>query len=376
MTNDTIAATTKRSYARFNRGLAKQYDQWMVAMHYAKTTQTLYRRVITRYIEFVGDKSIATANHFDIRHFIARASENGATLNSVYRDLGVLRLFYDFLNLGGLVHYVAPRFVKLRRPWTHNPRPLSEWQIQRLIAATRTLRERALVEFFYATGCRLSEAIGLRIQDLDFDTKSARVRGKLGKVRTVLLTQNAVDSVRHYIAARRDGFVFQEDLPVQKGCLFASEGQWKSKWSESGGFGCKRIQRHKCLGSTGRIPYELAKKKHEELIASLKLTRPPRKCPLSKVAIQDVIRQIAIRAGIKNVTPHTFRRTFATHLYDHGAGVEVIKALMGHVWIQTTMGYAHIGPDRLTKAFERCHPRGNLNVQESGSCDSNGSESQ
>ena len=122
-----------RSYARFNRRLAKQYDQWMVAMHCAKTTQILYRRTITRYIEFVGDKSIASANHFDIRHYIAQASENGATLNSVYRDLGVLRLFYDFLNLGGLVHYVAPRFVKLRRPWTHNPRPLSESQVQRLI---------------------------------------------------------------------------------------------------------------------------------------------------------------------------------------------------------------------------------------------------
>ncbi len=334
-------------------------------MHYAKTTQILYRRVIRRYSEFLGDKSIASANHFDIRHYIAQTSENGATLNSVYRDLSVLRLFYDFLNLGGLVHYVAPRFVKLRRPWTSNPRPLSEWQVQRLIAATRTLRERALVEFFYATGCRLSEAIGLRIQDLDLDAKSARVRGKLGKVRTVLLTQNAMDAMRQYIAARKDGFVFQEDLPVQKGCLFASEGQWKSKWGEFRGSDRKRIQRHKCLGPIANMSYELAKQKHEELIASLELTRPPRKRPLSKVAVQAAIRQIAVRAGIKNVTPHTFRRTFASHLYDHGAGVEVIKALMGHVWIQTTMKYAHIGPDRMAKTFERCHPRGKLNGQQS-----------
>jgi integrase/recombinase XerD len=365
MTSSATAPNAMRSHARFNRRLGKQYDQWMVAMHYAKTTQILYRRVIRRYIEFIGDKSIASANHFDIRHYIAQASENGATLNSVYRDLGVLRLFYDFLNLGGLVHYVAPRFVKLRRPWTHNPRPLSEWQVQQLIAATRTLRERALVEFFYATGCRLSEAIGLRVQDLDLDAKSAQVRGKLGKVRTVLLTQNAMDAMRQYIAARKDGFVFQEDLPVQKGCLFASEGQWKSAWGEFRGSDRKRILRHKCLGSTANISHELARKKHEELIASLKLTRPPRNRPLSKMAIQAVIRQIAVRAGIRNVTPHTFRRTFASHLYDHGAGVEVIKALMGHVWIQTTMKYAHIGPYRMAKTFERCHPRGKLNGQQS-----------
>ena len=125
-------------------------------MHYAKTTQIWYRKIIGQYIEFVGEKSVATATHFDIRRYIARVSENGASLNTVYRDLGVLRLFYDFLNLGGVVHYVAPRFIKLRRPCKKNSlRPLSEWQVQRIISATRTPRERALIEVFYATGCRL-----------------------------------------------------------------------------------------------------------------------------------------------------------------------------------------------------------------------------
>jgi integrase/recombinase XerD len=353
-----------RSYARFNRGLATQYDQWMVAMHYAKTTQRLYGKVIKRYVKFIGGKSIATANHLDIRHYITQVSENGATLNSVYRDLGVLRLFYDFLHLGGVVHYVAPRFVKLRRPWRNSPRPLSERQVQQLISATRTSRERALIEFLYATGCRLNEAVMLKIEELDLDTKSARIRGKFGKVRTVLLTQSAVKAVRRYIAVRKHGFVFQEDLPVQRGCLTAHDGQWKSHWGEAR-FGYKRIQRHKCLGSVSRIPYELAKKKHEVLIASLKLTRPPRRCALSKMAVRAVVKGVAARAGIKNVTPHTFRRTFATHLYDHGAGIEIIKALMGHVWIQTTMNYAQIGPDRLAETFEQCHPRENLNGQES-----------
>jgi integrase len=179
----------------------------------------------------------------------------------------------------------------------------------------------------------------------------------------VLLTQNAADALRQYVASRKDGFIFQEDLPVQRGCLTVQDGQWKSKWGEFRGHGCKRLQKTKCLGRIDRMPLKLAKKEHEQLIASLKLTRPQRKRPLSKVAVQEVVRQIAVRAGVKNVTPHTFRRTFATHLYDHGAGVEIIKALMGHVWIQTTMSYAQIGPDRLTKTFQRCHPRGYLNVQ-------------
>ena len=218
------------SYARFNRRLARQYDRWMVAMHYAKRTQLSYGKIIRRYIEFVGMRSIATASHTDIRHYIARISEDGASLGTVYRDLGVLRLFYDFLNLGGVVSYVAPRFIRLRRPWRNSLRPLTESQVQRLISAPRTLRERALVEFFYGTGCRLSEAIRLKVEDIDLDAGTAQIRGKLGKVRTVLLPKTAADALRAYIGSRQNGFIFQQDLPAQKGCLTAQDGRWKSKW--------------------------------------------------------------------------------------------------------------------------------------------------
>jgi len=114
-----------RSYVAFNRRLAKQYEVWMVAMHYAQQTQWIYKRTLRRFLEFVGKKSVANVKHTDIRRYIASASEDGATLDSVYRDLGILRQLYDFLNLGGVVHYVAPRFVRLRRPWRGSPRPLA-----------------------------------------------------------------------------------------------------------------------------------------------------------------------------------------------------------------------------------------------------------
>jgi integrase/recombinase XerD len=353
-----------RSYVRFNRGLARQYDQWMVAMHYAKPTQRVYRTIIRRYVQFVGKRSIATARHTDIRQYIARVSEDGASLNTVYRDLGVLRLFYDFLNLGGVVNYVAPRYVKLPRPWRNSLRPLTESQIQQVISATRTLRERALIEFLYATGCRLSETRRLKIECLDLPSRSAQILGKMGKVRTVLLTETASDALSAYIGGRKNGFVFQEDLPVQRGCLYARDGQWKSKWSDYRGPNGMRTQHTKCLGNVKQLSHEAAREKHEELIASLYLGRPLRNYPLSSVSVREIIVHIATRAGLKNVTPHTFRRTFATHLYDHGASIEVIKALMGHVWIQTTMAYAHIGPDRLSRAFDQCHPRGRLNGQQ------------
>jgi len=343
-------------HVKFNRTLAKRYHDWMVAMHYAKTTQLMYDKIVRQFVEFLGERSVVAVTHVDIRQFIAYMSENGATLSTVYRELGVLRQFYDFLHLGGLVSYVAPRFVRLRRPWWNTLSPLTESQVRRLISATRTLRERALIEFFYATGCRLNEARHLKIENIDFSSRTARIVGKFGKARIVLLTETAKESLRSYIADRQEGFVFREDIRVQNGCLTTRNGKWLSLWYDYRG--SKRIHKSECLGKVQQFPYEAARKMHEQVLVRARPVRPTRKGPLSKMAIQQTVKRIAQRAGLKKVTPHTLRRTFATHLYDHGAGVEVIKVLMGHVWIQTTMKYARISTDRLASTFDRCHPGG------------------
>lgn len=309
----------------------------------------------------MGRRSIAAVGHLDIQRYLSHISEDGVSLNGTYRDLGVLRLFYDFLNLGGVVNYVAPRFVKLRRPWRGSPSPLTELQVQKLISATRTPRERALIEFLYGTGCRLSEVLRLKIEDIDLDARCARVRGKLGKIRTVLFTKTAASALRDYLAGRERGYVFQPDRPPPKGCLHIQDGQWKLKWAFYDGRGRPRRFRTKCLGTIKRLSYEEAKRKHEEFIANHQVGRPQRNYPLAKVSVRQLIKKIADRASLKNVTPHTLRRTFATHLYDHGATIDVIQVLMGHVWINTTMKYARMGQDRLAKIFDQHHPRESLN---------------
>src|SRR5579863_6701518 len=147
------------SYNTLNRKLAMRYQQWLIVQHYSNGTKRSYMRTVQFYLQFLGPKALMTATHIDVRLFIARLSGQGATLSRAYFHLQVLRGFYDFLNLGGLVSYVAPRLIKIRRPLKLLPRVLSEYQIRRLIAATRTLRERALIEFFYGTGCRMKETL-------------------------------------------------------------------------------------------------------------------------------------------------------------------------------------------------------------------------
>lgn len=350
-----------RNFAQYNLLLLKKYEQWMVAMHYVKHTQDHYRKALREFVKFLGEKSAATVTHWDIRDFIVRISEDGASLDKTYRYLGVVRLFYDFLNLGGVVSYVAPRLVRLRRPLENGGPFLTESQVQRLIAATRTLRERALIELFYGTGCRLAEARHLKVEDIDLIGRTARITGKFGKVRNALLTKNAVEALRTYIGDRPSGFVFQKDMPIQKGSLGKKEDYWVGQWINYGSAGPPYRRESQSLGRVDVVPYEEARERFRKTLGNVNLVRPQSSGPLSRMAVQVMLEHIGERAGLKNVGPHMLRRSFATHLLDHGASLDVIQALMGHVYLQTTVRYTRLSTGRLVKTFERCHPRGKMN---------------
>jgi site-specific recombinase XerD len=353
-----------RSYARFNRALAERYYQWMKVQHYTNTTQKLYRAAIGNYLDFLGKRSAASVDHNHIREYMARISECGASLGVVYKNIGVLRVFYDFLNLGGVVSYVAPRFFKVRQPPLNMKLVLSESEVKQLISAARTPRELALIEFFYGTGCRLGEAKNLRVEDIEFDKKRARIRGKYGKIRDVLLTQSAVDALRNYTLSREEGFVFLSDWQPQRGNLYLNRGGgWISRWIANLGSGEERIRKWRYLGNTRTMSYAEAKEKHNALISSLNLVNPSAQKPISGYTLRLVVKRIAQRAGVSRVTPHALRRAFATHLYNRGARLDVLKALLGHVWISTTLKYAITSSDNLVANFERCHPRGRSRCQ-------------
>jgi site-specific recombinase XerD len=346
-----------RSFARFNRRLTKRYDDWMIAMHYSPETKHAYQRTLRRFGEFLGKKSISSVTHLDVRQFITRVSEDGASLDAAYRHLTVLRRFYDFLNLGGVVSYVAPRLVRLRNP-RREPCPLlSEIQIQQLIAATLTPRERALVEFLYGTGCRVSEARHLKVEDVDFAGGTARVTGKFQKVRTVLLTLSAVEALRKYVGNRQSGYVFQVDRPTQKGCLVKRLRYWYALFVDYKGPGPQYPHYRVALGRDDAVSEECAWMKFNRLLKDVNLVRPRRELPLSRKAILKAIQRVGDHAGMRNVGPHMLRRSFATHLYDNGASLEIVQTLLGHRYLDTTRKYTRLSTGRILKSFHECHPR-------------------
>ena len=347
-----------RSFAHHNRQLANRYDDWMAALHYAPHTKAYYRMVLGKFNTFLGKRSTTAVSHVEIRQFLTHISDYGATLGTTYRYLGVLRRFYDFLNLGGVVSYVAPRLVRMKvvkrtdLPW------LTEPQVKRLIAATQTKRERALLEFLYSTGCRASEMTHLRVEDIDFEGRSVRVHGKFNKTRIAFLTPSASAALRAYIQDRESGYVFQEDRPQQNGAVSADDGYWIARWVDYGSrFPCGGYRKRRLnLGRIDSMPYQRARAKLTELLGGVNLTRPQPDRPLTITLIHYILDKIGLRAGLKRVGIHMLRRSFATHLYDHGVNIEIIQKLLGHVYLGTTLGYTRLSRVHMARAIELNHP--------------------
>lgn len=347
-----------QSAAKFNRRVANRYEQWMVIQHYTTQTKANYRQTIRLFLDFLKDKSLTRVTHYDIRNFIAKLSENGISINCARRHVAALRRFYDFLNLGGVVSYVAPRLLIVRQTPKKTPPHLSEEEMQRMIAAAQTRRERALIEFFYGTGCRMGEVRRLRVEELDLRHRTARVTGKFGKSRVVLMTESAADALRDYVGNRKTGYVFQQDRPPQRGCLAAYNGAWTARWRDYSKPGYPKIQRY--IGSAHIISFERAKEAFDRLRKEIGpgLSRPKSTEPLTQTAVGTIIRCMGSRAGLSRAHPHMIRHSFATHLYENGADLLALQTLMGHVDISTTATYARVSAFKLVDTFERCHPLG------------------
>lgn len=341
----------------FNLELVGRYKLWMIAQHYTAGTQKLYLHVLKDFCSFLRSRPIPRVSYVNVLEFLAHESARGMSLQSLHHELNTLRVFYDFLNLGGIKTFSPARFVRLRPVIRQIPRVLSEQQVRKLIANSRTARDRALLELLYGTGCRISEVASLRLEDIDLRARTARVHGK-GKTRIVLFGSSAESAIRAYVGDRRQGFLFTCDLPDQWGSVYRRGSAWTGKWMDYGDHhGSPRV-RQKTLGPVSRLSYWEARDILTSWIRQEHSLRPNRERPPRPHTLRSAIIRAAHRAGLGNITPQMLRHTFATHLLDHGADLRVIQELLGHVWIQTTQIYTHVSRQKLVKTFRACHPRG------------------
>jgi site-specific recombinase XerD len=284
---------------------------------------------------------------------LVKVAERRPVESALNHELYALRIFYDFLALGQLIVWSPPRMLK-GRAIKYVPRTLSETQVGELLRATKNIRERAIVEVLYGTGCRTGELRSMKVEDVDFDAQRIRVRGKMG-TRHVRFTHAVAKTLRKYIGVRRTGFLFVDGKPLQQ--LRPNRGRWggwECRWREYDENGGSRL----CCKTAGKrlgLSYVEARRYFGKLANLPALARPQGINPLTIGALTQTVQKIGFRIRLR-VHPKILRHTFATHLMDHGASIEDVKDLLGHQLLNTTGRYAQISRPKLSRTLERFHP--------------------
>ena len=339
-----------------NVDLAGRYAKWLVAQKYAAGTRSQYCLAVQEYSKFLGKKSFTKSTHFDVQEFIADRAKLGRSARTLRSLLYALRIFFDFLNLGGLIAWTPPRMIRPRQLEPRVPRVLTREQVNRLFAGTRTRFERAVLETLYGTGCRAGELRSMRIEDIDFVRRRIRVRGKVGD-RYVNFNPRVLHSLRRYIGGRRNGYLFVENRPLQQILpVQTKSGAWRCRWRIFDEKGKVTGFRGGFVKASENLTYLQAVIHFAQLASGDRIHRPQGVHPISLALIDRTVRHVGVRVGLK-VFPYCLRHSFATHFLDKGADIRVIQQFLGHRDIRCTQIYTHVSKELVDQTFRRYHPR-------------------
>ena len=228
--------------------------------------------------------------------------------SSIARHLVSLKMFFRYLVLEGVLVESVVELMNSPKLWQHLPHVLSPDMVNRLLAApgagdSYPLRDRAFLALLYATGCRVSEVANLRLQDVHLDEQFCRCVGKGNKERLVSLNPIVILALRNYLGKERAALVQQRD--------------------------CDYL----LVSRTGR--------------------------GLTRVMLWNLVKKYSLRIGASlDVSPHTLRHSFATHMLAGGAEIRALQELLGHASIATTQIYTQVEHSRLKAIHAKCHPRG------------------
>ncbi len=299
------------------RAVRTYLDHLTVERGLAANTLMSYRRDLRRYLEHLdqsGIESLDGVTEAVVADFLMRLREGNAdhpplSSTSAARTVVAVRGFHRFAVRDGLTLVDPAGGVKPPTPAKRLPKALPLAEVEAILAAagspgtTLALRDRALLEVLYGTGARISEAVGLDVDDLDLEQGTVLLRGKGSKERLVPVGSFAREAVSAYLVRARPELVA------------AGKGVPAMFLNARGG-------------------------------------------RLSRQSAWSVLVKAADRAGVSSdVSPHTMRHSFATHLLDGGADVRVVQELLGHASVTTTQVYTLVTVDNLREVFATSHPR-------------------
>jgi integrase/recombinase XerD len=307
--NDDEVSRSDNPDSIMDDDLLKRYlDYLTIEKGLSQNTVESYERDLRRYLTFMKTSDPGDISRSDILSFMNFLSSSGLSTPSAARSLAAIRGFHKFLMTDGIVKKDPTITIETPRGWKRLPKALSSMDVEALLSQPDTSvpigqRDKAMLELLYATGLRVSELVGLKMSQINLERGFLSVMGKGSKERLVPIGETAIDAIRNYISAPRRTMLGNRESDV----LFISS------------------QRR---GITRQMFWER-------------------------------IKLYTKKAGIRsNITPHTLRHSFATHLLDHGADLRAVQAMLGHSDISTTQIYTHVSRERLRKIHEKYHPRG------------------
>jgi integrase/recombinase XerD len=288
-----------------HRDLTREFLSYIqVEKGLSSNTLQSYKRDIARLQSWAEKKQkyVEQLERKDLREWIASMSREGLAPTSVARAVSAARGFFSFLMLDGHVKRHPAEDIHTPQRHANLPKFLTEEEMERLLFApdiqTDTgVRDRAMLELMYAAGLRVSELCGLKVSDVDIDGAIVTCHGKGSKQRRIPIGKSAVHWLQRYVAVR-------ERLGGESPILFLNRGR-----------------------------------------------------ALSRQIAWSIIKTHAASAQVPDISPHTLRHSFGTHLIQHGADSRSVQAMLGHADISTTEIYTHITDMHMRKAYDRFHPR-------------------
>ena len=290
-----------------NRDLIREYLSYLsVEKGLAKNSLEAYERDLEKLSAWAKKNSfdLLALTRQDLREWLMDLSRTELSENSKRRLISVLRGFYKFLMIDGHIEKSPAEDLDTPQKGFYLPKFLNQSDIELLLSAPDVsteagLRDRAILELMYACGLRVSEAANVQIRDIDLDAGILTTTGKGSKTRRVPVGSSAVEWLKSYLALRRK----KENIEIQN--LF--------------------------ITALGR--------------------------PINRQIIFTFIKQYAAKCGIEDVSPHTLRHSFATHLVQNSADIRSVQQMLGHADISTTQIYTHMTDAHLRKSYEKFHPR-------------------
>lgn len=278
-------------------------------LNFSDNTILSYSRDLNKYRLYLEKKGIdyKSITRDEIRDYLKYLDNLNLKNSSISRNISCIRSFYTFLLNENIIEHNIFKTISNPKIERKLPNFLSYEEMRKIldsidISTAIGLRNRLLIEMFYATGCRVSELVSIKLLDIDEDASTIRIMGKGSKERIVYYGEYAQDILKRYLCTAR-----------------------------------------KELLSDKNNDYLFISKKGE---------------PLTIIEVESIVKDIVKNLSIKgNVTPHTFRHTFATHMLNNGADIKTVQELLGHSNLNTTGIYTHVSNDRLREVYLKTFPR-------------------